>query len=582
MDPRSDSASTRTDLREYLRPILARWPIVLGLAVVIAAGAYYQAQKKEVTYVASTQLLIQPTSQVDELIVGPSGQWSDPNRIATNHATLLMTRSVAERVADKLGYKAPPEGLLGAISVNTDENSDFLTLAATAGNPRSAAAIANGFAEAFVESRSDEFRAEARGAQRSAERQLAQLQRTGALPAQKKELARKIERLELVSSFPVTDAKQVERAVPPGAGVGPKPIRTALFGFVLGLVLGAGIAYLLELLDRRVKRSTEVESLYDSPVLVEVPFVRKPVGSVNGASAMPDEIKEPFRTLRTVLQLEHGSPRSIVVVSAVPGEGKSTIVRNLAIAYREEGLNVATIDADLRAPDLARLFAAEAQPGLMDVLTGAVSLDEALQTIEVEAEGLDTMARLRHLTQSDADYKSFVSQQEPPAPEQSHFGRVMLRRHQRPSGPVAPPPAANDSNHSNHSNGNGHAFQETPGGLSLLAAGARPANPSSVLSSRRFRSVLAEVTNRYDVVLIDSPPVLSVSDAVPLLSSVDGVIVATRLSLTTQVAARQLTEAIKRVPRVNVLGVVANAGDEPRGYYPYGTQPRKRLSLPIG
>jgi Mrp family chromosome partitioning ATPase/capsular polysaccharide biosynthesis protein len=579
MDPRSDSASTRTDLREYLRPILSRWPIVLGLAVVIAAGAYYQAQKKEVTYVARTQLLIQPTSQVDELIVGPSGQWSDPNRIAANHATLLMTRGVAKRVADKLGYKAAPENLLGAVSVNIDENSDFLTLAATAGNPRSAAAIANGFAEAFVESRSAEFRAEARAAQRSAERQLAQLQRTGALPAQKRELARKIERLELVSSFPVTDAKQVERAAPPAVGTGPKPVRTALFGFVLGLVLGAGIAYLLELLDRRVKRTTEVESLYDSPVLVEVPFVRKPIGTVDGAASVPDDIKESFRSLRTILQLEHGSPRSIVVVSAVPGEGKSTIVRNLAIAYREEGLKVATIDADLRAPDLARLFAAEAQPGLMDVLTGAVSLDEALQTVEVQAEGLDTMARMRHLTQSDADYKSFVSQQEPPAPEQSHFGRVMLRRHQRPSGPVATPPAANDSN---HSNGNGHAFQETPGGLSLLAAGARPANPSSVLSSRRFRSVLAEVTNRHDVVLIDSPPVLSVSDAVPLLSSVDGVIVATRLSLTTQSAARQLTEAIKRVPRVNVLGVVANAGDEPRGYYPYGTQPRKRLSLPIG
>jgi Mrp family chromosome partitioning ATPase len=266
-----------------------------------------------------------------------------------------------------------------------------------------------------------------------------------------------------------------------------------------------------------------------------------------------------------------------VVVSAVPGEGKSTIVRNLAIAYREEGLNVAAIDADLRAPDLARLFAAEAQPGLMDVLTGAVSLDEALQTVEVEAEGLDTMARLRHLTQSDADYKNYVAQQAPPTPDASHIGRVMLRRNQKSSGAVTAPPAEE-----HHQNGNGHAFQETPGGLSLLAAGARPANPASVLSSRRFRSVLADVTNRHDVVLIDSPPVLSVSDAVPLLSSVDGVIVATRLSLTPQVAARQLTEAIKRVPRVNVLGVVANAGDEPRGYYPYGSQPRKRLSLPIG
>lgn len=577
MDPRTDSAASRTDLREYLRPILTRWPIVLGLAAVIAAGAYYQAQKKEISYVAETQILIQATSQVEDLVLGGGGQWADPNRVAANQSILLKTRGIAQRVARKLGYRAPPETLLGAVDVSTAENSDFLTLTATAGDPRSAAAIANGFAQAFVESRTDRFRAEARAAQRSAERQLAQLERSQTTLSPRRDLRRKIDRLDLLQSFPVKDARQVDPALPPAVGAGPKPIRTALFGFALGLVLGGGIAYLLELLDRRVKRSTEVESLYDSPVLVEVPFVRKPVESVNGQAAMTEEMKESFRSLRTILQLEHGSPRSVVVVSAVPGEGKSTIVRNLAIAYREEGLSVAAVDADLRAPDLARLFMVNGEAGLMDVLTGAADLEDALQTVPVEAEGLDTMARLRHLTRPEADYRDYYAvETPPPAPAPSHFGRGMLRRHHRPSGPVTAPAAP-----APRSNGNGHALQETPGGLSLLAAGAQPANPASVLSSRRFRAVLDEITSSHDMVLIDSPPVLAVSDAVPLLSAVDGVIVATRLSLTTQTAARQLTEAIKRVPGVNVLGVVANAGDEPRGYYPSGPT-RRRLPLSTG
>jgi Mrp family chromosome partitioning ATPase/capsular polysaccharide biosynthesis protein len=580
MDPRTDSAPDRTDLREVLRPILTRWPIVLGLALVIGAGGYYQEHKKTVTYISQTQILIQSTSQVEDLVLGGSGQWSDPTRVSTNQAILLKTRSVAARVAKKLRSRVPPEVLLGAISVDSAQNSDFLTLQASAGDPASAAAIANGFAQAYVESRSDQFRAEAKSAQKTAERQLAQLVQSGAPANQRRDLQRKIQRLDLLQSFPVKDAKQIDRALP-GAGVGPKPVRMAVFGFFLGLLLGAGIAYLLELLDRRVTRSTELEPLYDSRVLVEVPFVRNPLDTVDGVAAMPEDFEESFRSLRTILQLEHGAPRSLVVVSAVPGEGKSTIVRNIAIAYREEGLRVAAIDADLRKPDLARLFMVSGEPGLMDVLTGAVDLEEALQDVPVHAEGLDTMARLRHMADGGHGpgpaYESRVQPVEEP-----HFGRGMLRR--RPPAEIAPPTSqapAVEAPYPNGNGGNGHAPDKPPGGFSLLGAGARPANPASVLSSPRFRTVLNEITSTHDMVVIDSPPVLSVSDAVPLLTAADGVIVATRLSLTTQDAARQLAEAIRRVPGVNVLGVVANAGDEPRGYYP-STQSGRRAARSIG
>jgi Mrp family chromosome partitioning ATPase/capsular polysaccharide biosynthesis protein len=572
MTPATDTAAGRTDLRETLRPILTRWPIVLGLALLIGAFAYYQEQKKEISYVAETQMLLQPGASAEGLGLGSGGGADNADRVAATQAILLETRGVAKLVARKLGYKGPPEDLLAAVSVvPSEESSDFITIAANAGNPVTAAAIANGFAEAFVDSRGRQARAQARLAERNARRELAQLQSQDANPVQRQELQRRIAQFEVLQSYPVKDVKQVERAVPPTVGVGPRPVRNALFGLVLGLVLGAGIAYLLELLDRRVRRSTEVESLYDSPVLVEVPYLRKPLASIDGEAAVPDDMKESFRTLRTVLQLEHGSPRSIVVVSALPGEGKSTIVRNLAISYREEGLSVAAVDADLRAPDLARLFTAEGEPGLMNVLTGAVDLDEALQAVQVQAEGLDTMARLRHLTKPEPSPPAYDEQGEAP-----QLGLGILRRHwpgAQEAAPVGQRP---------HPNGNGHLV-EAPGGVSLLAAGARPMNPVSVLASRRFRTVLDEITSRHDMTLIDSAPVLSVSDAVPLLSAVDGVIIATRLSLTTQAAARQLAEAIRRVPGVNVLGVVANAGDEPRGYYPAGGYPRRRkLPLPIG
>ena len=99
---------------------------------------------------------------------------------------------------------------------------------------------------------------------------------------------------------------------------------------------------------------------------------------------------------------------------------------------------------------------------------------------------------------------------------------------------------------------NGH------GAISLLTAGPLPADPQAVLASARTRLVLDELASQHDVVLIDSPPILPVSDAVALASCVDAVIVVGRLGRVSRDNARRLAEVFARVPDARPIGLVVN------------------------
>jgi Mrp family chromosome partitioning ATPase len=261
------------------------------------------------------------------------------------------------------------------------------------------------------------------------------------------------------------------------------------------------------------------------------------------------DFREPFRVLRTNIDLESldAPPRTIVVSSAMPGEGKSTVTRNLALAFRESGKSVAVVDLDLRHPALAPLFGVTAGgPGITDVLRHERELDDVLRNIEVGVAAPDAMLEV-----ASAAVKS--------------------------SNGVN---GANGSNGSRDTNGsNGSTIKGV--GINLLLAGARPANPPAVLASERLIEVLDELRDRHDIVLIDSAPILAVTDTVPLLRYADASLFVGRLGVTTRDTARRLIDFLARVPDLNLLGIVANdlskleagAYGYGYGYGPYNEDP---------
>jgi non-specific protein-tyrosine kinase len=536
------STTSQPRFADYIRPLIARWWLIL-IAVVVATGgvyAYYARQRN--VYTASTSVYYHDPG--DPVTGVPSLQSTDRN--VADEASLLYSRETAASVARKIHYPGTAEALLSQVSITSKAGQDFVQVTAQAGSPVQAARIANTFAQQLVLSLDGAVSLRIASALKLSQNQLSQVARGPATVAQRANLQDQINRLELALNVPTTVARQVDAASPPSSLSAPKPVRNALFAFILSLVAALGVAYGLERFDRRLKNPDEMETAYKTPLLGVLPRSTSPTPTNEGEPVLGSDFREPFRVLRMNIELAavDSPPSTLVVSSAIPGEGKSTVVRNLALAIRETGRRVAVVDLDLRHPALGQLFGVISdrgpgvppRPGVTEVLRHQVELESALLHVGV---GL-------------------------PAFEEFLVG-----------GPT--PTSSQNGPAQNGAPGNGVVKHGSD--IALLLSGARPANPPAVLSSERLVQVLDELRERHDVVLIDSAPVLAVADTVPLLRYADAALFVSRFDVTTRDTAKRLMEFLARVPDANLLGIVANdlsrmeAGSYGYGYgYAYGEE----------
>jgi len=309
---------------------------------------------------------------------------------------LLRSQEVARAVATKLGRPGEATLLAESITAIPSSGSDFVLITARRAEPKDAARVANEFADAFVQIRSQQQRAEITKALEETRSQLDRLPPKQTNEAAREALSESVRRLQLSLAIPSGSATQIDPALAPAAAIAPRPARNTLFAFALSLVAAIGLAFGLERFDRRVRRVEDIAPLYQMPILASLPHTDQVSFRADGAAALSPAFKEAFRQLRTNIQLKDlDRPlKRILVTSAISGEGKSTVVRNLAIALRESGLRVAVVDADMRRPALAGLFGVEAEHGLTEVLTGIERLEDALVTVPVHARGLETLAKI--------------------------------------------------------------------------------------------------------------------------------------------------------------------------------------------
>lgn len=202
---------------------------------------------------------------------------------------------------------------------------------------------------------------------------------------------------------------------------------------------------------------------------------------------------EAFRVLRTNLQfMGLDKPlKSILVTSASPGEGKSTVVANLAVAFAQTGASVCLVDADLRRPMVAKIFGLDNYTGLTTALVGGAASEGAVRTTEIN-------------------------------------------------------------------------------GLAVVTSGPIPPNPAELLGSGKMERFIRSLEEHYEMVLVDSPPVLAVADAAVLAPKVGGVVMVTRAGKVARqqvVRAKQALEAVKAHVLGAVLDGVQMEGRE--GYYYY-------------
>jgi len=188
----------------------------------------------------------------------------------------------------------------------------------------------------------------------------------------------------------ITPGTLIQPAEVPGSPSSPNHRQDAALGFVAGMVLGIGFAFLRERMDDRIHGRTALEAAVGAPVLAVVPKVegwkkkRRDDARVVALSASGSPPAEAYRTLRTNLQFisRDGGMRVISVTSPHAGEGKSTTVANLAATLAHTGKRVVALSADLRKPRLHRFFGLENREGLSSILAGQADLTEVARRVD--------------------------------------------------------------------------------------------------------------------------------------------------------------------------------------------------------
>ncbi len=328
-----------------------------------------------------------------------------------------------------------------------------------------------------------------------------------------------------LAAFSTSNISVVDPAEIPRSPISPNKMQGILMGLFVGLFCGIGLCFLLEYLDNSIKSPDDVEDLLGIPSLGVIPYL-SPEGITKNRSKYFSKyqdfysyggdvqdngkeleiiktielinyahpkffISEDYRTIRTSLLLSNADshPKSLLLTSALPMEGKTTTASNIAVAFSQLAEKVLIIDADLRKPRLHRIFEVNNMGGVSNYLSGKVSLQDAIK--------MSTIQNIWIL----------------------------------PSGPIPP-------------------------------------NPAELLNSKKMQQMLDEVQQDFDIIIIDSPPVLAAIDTVVMSSFVDAVVLVVRAGKTNKQALLRTYEEMEKA-RANVIGVVLNELRLDHGKYYY-------------
>jgi len=515
---------TTTDAASIFAPIWKRKWLILAVGLLVAAGTYFYYKRQPAVYSASTQLYLGSSSEQQGTAAGSPSK-SLTGRALTDQVGLLNSAIIGEVVRKRLRAQHELAAAKGKAKAAASGASDFITITTEAHKPKAAVQLANAYAQAFITRQRTNYVRQIRAEITNSTEQLHRLElpppttkgkaakgsTNTSTTIQAANLASKINQLEsALATF--SNVQQVGPAKANPLPLSPAPKKNAIFGFVLGIVLAAMAAYALSRFDRRLRSLSDIESIFHTQVLAALPSVRAPVARPDGRRAPAKSLLEPLRRLHTTLALgdmlerrPNSGPRAILFLSADAGDGKSTLIANLARVQAEAGERVAVIEADFRRPAQARLLDVNGPYGLADVLAGKVRLDEAMQQVAVAAPmGV---------------------------------------------GANSPEPVGGVSTVVESSG---------VGSVSVLVGGGAVANPPALLASGQMRELLRSVADDFDYVLIDAPPPLEVSDAMPLLPAADGIVMVARIGHTRDVSAQRLAQLLGRTASAPLLGAVVN------------------------
>ncbi len=500
-------------IRDYLR-LFWRWAWLIILAGILAgAASFFISVRMKPVYEAKSTILVSEASgnsTTDYTSLMAS------ERLTRTYSEMMTSETVLIEVSQLLGLTTPLVDLAEMVTVTPVRDTQLIELAVRSTDPEEAARIANSLVGVFANqvqaiqsSRYSQSKESLQAQLTEMERQIAdfneQLDATDDADERDRldtklsqyqqiysNLLMSFEQVRLAEAQFSSNISQIEPASVPYLPVSPKVMRNTALAVAVGMMLVAGGLVASEALDDTIKTPQDVQRVLGLPVLGMIARNTIPDQYLITDYQPRSPVSEAYRMLRTNIQFANiDQPiNTLLITSAEPLEGKSTISANLAVVNAQNGRDVTLVDCDLRRPTIHKRFGLPNKAGFSTLFIST----------------LDALDNIRQATKIPH--------------------------------------------------------------LSVLTTGPLPHNPAELIASRRMIEILKRIRGKGDLIILDTPPALAVTDASILAPIVDGVLLVMTPGATRRMAARDMVEQLSRVGG-NILGVVFNNFSESRGAYAY-------------
>ena len=373
-------------------------------------------------------------------------------------------------------------------------------------------------------------------------------------------MLQRMKEASIASALKASNVRVVDPAKVPTQRSRPILALNALLGLLAGAVFGIAFIVMTDRADRTIQEPADIAMYLNLPELGLIPsnesqsrkgrnsyfYSKQPSKAIEGGESIAGKlglvtyqekvslISESFRAaLASILFTRQSSrqPRILVVTSPSPSEGKTTVVCNLAIAMAETGQRVLLVDADTRKPRVHEIFDLGNDFGLTTLLQSREIVDVAV-------------------AQSNVEWGD------------SSNGR---------SGSSAYPMGHNENNATAGVDASGVIQQTVVPNLWVLPAGPAVSGATNLLYSPRLTDYIAQFSEKFDMVIFDTPPMLTIADARVIARQADGVVLVVRANKTTRDAAVAARSRL-REDGIHVIGTIMNDWNpkrSPGGYYGY-------------